>query len=57
MSEKDIQRAVNSSIASIEMEGYTVDAQTKELCIKLMRKEITMDEYLAFVKQSVGVIA
>jgi hypothetical protein len=39
------------------MEGLLVNEQTKSLCEKLLAKEITMAEYIAFVKNKAGVTA
>lgn len=52
MSEKQIERAINNAVFSTEMEGYVIDSTSKELCRKLLKKEITMEEYISFVKSS-----
>ena len=39
-------RAIANAAASVEMEGFRVTAQHKELCRKLLNKEITKAEYL-----------
>lgn len=57
MSEKQIERAINNAAFSTEMEGYIIDNTSKELCRKLLKKEITMEEYISFVKSSAGVTA
>lgn len=41
-----IDTAVNSAIASLEMEGLTVSDELKELCIKKVNNEISMEEYI-----------
>ena len=46
MQEKDIERAIENAAASIEMEGYHIDEQFKELGRQLVRDEITMEEYV-----------
>lgn len=55
MSEFDIEKAIRSATASLEMEGFTVDEETKDLCRKVLRKEITIEQYIDLVKQKVGV--
>ena len=52
-----IDKAIENSAASVEMEGYLIDKRCKEWCRKLLRGEITMDEYLVLIKQLAGVIA
>ena len=39
-------RAIANAAASVEMEGFRVTAQHKELCRKLLNKEITKAEYI-----------
>lgn len=41
-----IERAVNNAIVSTQMEGFVITEEMKELIIKLMNKEITLDEVL-----------
>ena len=55
MSEEKIEKAINNAVFSTEMEGYTVDDTAKELCRKLLKKEITMEEYISFIKSSAGI--
>lgn len=44
--------ALDNAEASLIMEGLTVSERTKSLCKKLLNKEITMDEYIAIIKQN-----
>ena len=44
-----IEKAIRNAAASIEMEGYHIDAQTKEWARQLFEEKITMDEYIALV--------
>ena len=53
--EKTIENAIKNAAASVEMEGYHIDEQSKEWCRQLLRKEITMEEYIALVKKKAGV--
>ena len=57
MSEKDIKIAINNAEVSLNIEGLSITEQTKILCEKLLAKEITMSEYISFVKQKAGIIA
>ena len=51
------EKALENAVASIEMEGFTVDEETKEMCYKLLKGEIPFEEYLAYLLKSVGVTA
>ena len=55
MSEERIEKAINNAVFSTEMEGYIVDDTAKELCRKLLKKEISMEKYISFVKSSAGI--
>lgn len=57
MSEKEIDKAIKNASASVEMEGFSIDEQSKILCKKLLLNEITMEDYILFVKQKAGVNA
>ncbi len=57
MSEKQIERCIKNATFSLEMEGFSVDEQTKEWCRRLLNKEITMEEYLTMAKAKAGVTA
>ena len=48
---------MENAAASVEMEGYTIDSKSKEWCRKLLRNEITMQEYISLVKKKAGVKA
>lgn len=54
---KSYDKAIENAVASVEMEGYQIDEQSKEWCKKLLLNEITMDEYIEFVKLKAGVTA
>lgn len=41
-----VERAVNNAIVSTQMEGFVITEEMKELIIKLINKEITLDEAL-----------
>ncbi|MBR4086633.1 MAG: hypothetical protein IKM48_01215 [Clostridia bacterium] len=57
MSEKQIERCIKNATFSLEMEGFSVDEQTKEWCRRLLNEEITMEEYLTMAKAKAGVTA
>lgn len=50
-----IDKSINNAVASIEMEGFHIDEQSKIWCKQLLLNEITMEEYISKVKQKVGV--
>ena len=49
------EKAIDNAVASVEMEGFKVDKETKEMCAQLLKGEISFDEYLAISLKSVGV--
>ena len=52
-----IDKAIENSAASIEMEGYELDEQCKEWCRKVLLGEMTMEEYIVLIKRWAGVPA
>lgn len=50
-----IDTAINSAIASLEMEGLSVSNELKELCIRKINKEISMEEYIRLAMELKGV--
>lgn len=40
------QQAIANATASLEMEGFTVSTQQKELAERLLNKEITKEQYI-----------
>lgn len=57
MKNKSYDKAIENAVASVEMEGYQIDEQSKEWCKKLLLNEITMEKYIEFVKLKAGVTA
>lgn len=51
------QKAINNAAASLEMEGFSISDEYKALCEKLLKKEITMSQYIELVKVSQGIRA
>ena len=52
-----IDKAIENAVASLKMEGYQVDSECVQWCKKLLEKEISMEQYIALVKQKSGVVA
>lgn len=46
-----IENALDRGIANVEIEGFTVDEQMREWCKKLLKKEITYEEYIALLRE------
>lgn len=42
----DIERALNNAIASTEMEGFEISEKDRELLLKLLKKELGLDEVI-----------
>ena len=49
MSNTALRKAMDNAEASINMEGLYVSEFCKELCEKLLKKEITFEEYMRHV--------
>lgn len=47
MSGAALQKAIDNAEASINMEGLHISASCKKLCEKLLKNEITFEEYLS----------
>ena len=52
-----IDQTVENAIASLKMEGYQIDNDCVRWCKKLLAKEISLEQYIALVKQKSGVAA
>ena len=48
-------KVIENAVASVKMEGYQVDDECVQWCRKLLGNEITMEQYVALVKQKTGV--
>ena len=46
MSDVSLRKAMDNAEASMNMEGLQISAFAKELCEKLLKKEITFEEYM-----------
>lgn len=49
MSDEKIEQAIESAAASMKMEGFQIDPQCVDLYRRLLKDEITMDEYISTV--------
>jgi fructose-1-phosphate kinase PfkB-like protein len=49
MNNLSLKKAMDNAEASINMEGLYVSDSSKELCEKLLKKEITIDEYIKII--------
>ncbi|MBQ3182340.1 MAG: hypothetical protein IJB57_01595 [Clostridia bacterium] len=52
-----IENAIKNACASVEMEGYNIDDECKEWCRLLLTGEITLEQYISFVKEQAEVSA
>lgn len=50
-----VDTAIKNATASLEMEGMTVSDELKELCVRKINNEITMDEYIKLAMALKGV--
>lgn len=53
MSDLLLQKSMKNAEASINMEGLYISENCKKLCEKLLKKEITLDEYIKYVREGV----
>lgn len=51
---EQILRSMQNAEASINMEDLYVSDESRELCFKLLNKEITFEEYLNLIKVQVA---
>ena len=49
MSDERIEQSIRSAAASVEMEGFQIDASYLELCRRLLAGELTMEQYIIAV--------
>lgn len=50
-----VDKAIGNAIASVKMEGYQIDNECVQWCKMLLEKKISMEQYIALVKQKTGV--
>ena len=46
MTDSALKKAMENAEASLNMEGLYVSEECKELCRKLLKKEISLEEYI-----------
>lgn len=46
-----VDRAIETAVASVEMEGYQIDEQSRIWCKEFLEKEITFEQYIELIKQ------
>lgn len=55
MSNAAIEKAIKNASASSEIEGLHIDEESKAWCRKLLKNEITIEQYIIFVVTRAGV--
>ena len=50
---QSIEQSIRTAEVSLHMEGFQVSDDCKEMCRRMLSGEITMDQYLDYVKSSV----
>ncbi|CDC00373.1 unknown [Firmicutes bacterium CAG:41] len=45
--------ALNNAVASVEMEGYKISDNEKELCMKVLDGKLTKDEFIKIMFEKV----
>ncbi len=51
--EETVNKPIANTAASMEMEGFHVDDECRAWCRKLLLKEISFEQYLAYAKENV----
>lgn len=51
--EDSVNKSIANAAASVEMEGFHVDDECRAWCRKLLMKEISFEQYLAYAKEKV----
>lgn len=51
--EETVNKPIANAAASMEMEGFHVDDECRSWCRKLLMKEISFKQYLAYAKENV----
>ncbi len=52
-----VDKAISNAAASVEMEGFCIDEQSKEWCRQLLENKITFEQYIQLVKSRAGVVS
>ena len=56
MNDKALDRIIESAASSVEIEGATIDRQSKIWCKLLINNKITIAQYIELIKAKAGVI-
>ena len=51
--QQSIEQSIRTAEVSLHMEGLQLSVDCKEMCRRMLSGEITMDQYLDYVKSSV----
>ena len=51
-----IDKTIENAVASVKMENFQFDSACVQWCKKFLEKEISMEQYITFVKQKSGVV-
>lgn len=57
MQKETLDTLIDNAAASVEMEGFCINEQSKNWCKQLLQNKITMNEYIELVKKKAGVKA
>lgn len=57
MQKETLDTLIGNAAASVEMEGFCINEQSKNWCKQLLQNKITMNEYIELVKKKAGVKA
>lgn len=50
---REKKMALNNAVASVEMEGYKISDNEKELCMKVLDGKLTKDEFIKIMLEKV----
>ena len=50
---REKKMALNNAVASVEMEGYKISDNEKELCMKVLDGKLTKDEFIKIMFEKV----
>ena len=54
MSDNQIEKAIKNAAHSAAIEGFDIDPTVRQWCRRLMKKEITLNEYISLVRNHAG---
>lgn len=56
MTDQKIADAMRIAEKSLNIEGFTIDVKSRILCEKLLRGEISLEQYIEYAKSSAGLV-